>query len=288
MNFQVTAVNQRPLNVMILNRRPLNSGGCGDLEIGQRSDNGAWVVIKYLREFRSPDARKRFLREVRVLLRRYRGLIQLLWWDTDAERPYYIMPYLPGGSLTRHCGKLLQAQLHAVALDLALTLADIHGKFDAHGDVKPDNILVSNEGRLQVADPLGNGINCSVIFAQNHGGTPGYWAPEITANRPISAAGDVYSYGATLYHLLTGKRPQDGERFEISLAGYSISPKIREIILACCQKSPAARPTIVEVLRMLQGESWLDIQAAKQRSNRLLTGLCAAAGLLLLFGAFGE
>src|SRR6185437_12002273 len=155
-------------------------------------------------------------------------------------------------------------------------------------DFKPDNILVSYEGHLQVADPLGNGINCSVIFAQNHGGTPGYWAPEIAANGPISAAGDVYSYGATLYHLLTGKRPQDGERFEISLAGYSTSPRIREIILASCQKTPAARPTIVEVLRILQGESWLEIQVAKQKSDRLLMGLCAAASFLFFFGIFFE
>jgi serine/threonine protein kinase len=198
------------------------------------------------------------------------------------------MPYLAGGSLTKHAGRLADNQLHAVAIDLALSLADIHTKRDAHGDFKPDNILICHEGRLQVADPLGNGINCSVIFAQNHGGTPGYWAPEIATGRPISAAGDVYSYGATLFQLLTGLRPQDGQQFDPILAAYSNSPKIRELIVACCQSNPKARPNMQEVLRMLKGETWVDIQAARLKSENLLTGLCAAAGFLLLVGIFKD
>src|SRR5262249_6060356 len=137
-------------------------------------------------------------------------------------------------------------------------------------------------------DPLGNGINCSVMFAQNHGGTPGYWAPEVAAGAPVSAAGDVYSYGATLYHLLTGQRPSDGQQLDLILARFPNVHKIREIILACCQSNPGARPTMPEVLRMLQGEKWTDIQAARQRDAKLLTGLCAIAALLLLFGFLAD
>jgi|ERR1051326_543437 serine/threonine protein kinase len=273
-------------NVMILNLRPLNGGGNGDIAIGQRNDNGGYVVVKYLREFKSPDARKRFLREVRVLLRKYRGVVQLLWWDTNGERPYYLMPYLAGGSLTTYAGTLSNSQLEAVANDLALTLFDIHAKGDAHGDFKPDNILVCDKGHLQVADPLGNGVNCSVIFGQNHGGTPGYWAPEIAAGNPISSEGDVYSYGATLYHLLTGRRPVDGQQLDVS--GYVNAPKIREIIRVCCQSNPGARAKIQDVFRMLRGEKWVDIQAERQKSETLLTGLCAVGGLLLLFGFLAE
>ena len=265
----------------VVNARLLNAGGNGDVFVGQRSDTGEYVVDKYLREYHSEHARAAFRREVRVLRRNYRGLVRLLASDTEGKHPHYVMPYLPGGCLTIHAGKLSETQLLAVATDLAVILADVHAKLDTHGDVKPDNILISHDGKLQVADPLGSGINCTIVFAQNHGGTPGYWPPEISAGGAVSCPGDVYSYGATLYHLATGKRPQDGQRLDVTLKNYSISPKITETILACCQPTATARPSMQEVLRILRGERWVDIQAAKQRVQGLLTAGCLVAGFFL-------
>ena len=192
--------------------RALHSGGNGDLFIGQRRDTHEYVVVKYLREWHLPHTRRAFAREVRVLGRRLGGLMPLLFADTEAQHPYYVMPYLMGGSLTRYAGTLADSQLQAIATELAGTLANLHAGYDVHGDVKPDNVLVTQEGRLQVADPLGNGSVFTMLFFENHGGTPGYWAPEVRAGGPISYAGDVHSYGATLYELLTGRRPRDGQR----------------------------------------------------------------------------
>ena len=133
-----------------------------------------------------------------------------------------------GGSLTRYAGRLTENQLHAVAADVGRTLAVLHAGYVAHGDIKPDNILVSQDGRLQVADPLGNGVGCTVLFSEHHGGTPGYWAPEVCAGGPISYAAEVYSYGATLYELLTGRKPQDGRRLDPGLEGNAQT--IRQLI----------------------------------------------------------
>lgn len=266
----------------VVNQRPLNAGGNGDIYIGQRSDDGAHVVIKWLREYKSPEARKCFLREIRVLLREYRGLVRLLDWDAEGEHPYYVMPYLSGGSLAGYAGRLSGSQLQAVATDLALTLADVHAKFDVHGDIKPDNILVSGDGYLQVADPLGNGITCTVVFAHNHGGTPGYWAPEIAAGAEVSAAGDVFSYGRTLYHLATGQRPKDGQRLEFGLQTNSIPQNVKDAIAACCVLNPAARPNTQEVLRILRGEKWADIQAAHARVDGLVKAACVVGGSFLV------
>jgi eukaryotic-like serine/threonine-protein kinase len=268
--------------IQIVNARPLNAGGNGDLFRGQRNDTGEYVVIKYLREYNSPHARRSFRREIRVLRREYRGVVRLLAADTECERPYYVMPYLSGGSLATYAGRLSESQLVAVAIYLALTLADVHARFDAHGDIKPDNILVSDDGQLHVADPLGNGINCTIVFAQNHGGTPGYWPPEISAGGAVSSAGDVYSYGATLYHLATGQRPPDGERLDPSSKTRSIPPKIRETVAACCQHNPCSRPNMQEVLRILRGENWMDIQAAKQRAQGIFKAACIIGGLCFL------
>jgi serine/threonine protein kinase len=167
------------MSAQVLDLRPLNSGGNADVYIGRRSDNGEQVVVKYLRDHNLPHARKAFLREVRILAQGRRGLVPLLSQDMNAERPYYVMPYLKGGSLTRHAGRLAANQLHAVATEVGLAVADLHAHGVAHGDIKPDNILIADDGHLRVADPLGNGIGCTVLFSQHHGGTPGYWAPEV-------------------------------------------------------------------------------------------------------------
>jgi eukaryotic-like serine/threonine-protein kinase len=266
--------------VMIVSR--LHSGGNGDLFIGWRSDTGEFVVVKYLREFAAPYARRAFAREVRVLGRKLQGLIPLLFANTAAERPYYVMPYLKGGALMRYAGRLTDDQLLTIARELARTLANIHATYEVHGDVKPDNVLVTQDGRLQVADPLGNGTVFTMLLSENHGGTPGYWAPEIGAGGSISRAGDVYSYGATLYELLTGQKPRDGQRLDPSSGGHLGAPKIPQIIAACCQADPHRRPSMQEVLRMLRGEEWADIEATRKQRQQLL-GACVIAGLVVLY-----
>src|ERR1700692_1551399 len=93
--------------------QPLASGGNGDLYIGRRLDDGQLVVVKYLREYQNINARKAFLREIRVLARKLPGLIQLLAANVNAEVPYYVMPYLTGGSLEPYAGQLTEDQLIA-------------------------------------------------------------------------------------------------------------------------------------------------------------------------------
>lgn len=270
------------MGCLVLNLRPLGAGGNGDLFLGQRSDNGEYVVVKYLRECHLPHARKAFAREVRILGRQLRGLVPLLSSDMASGRPYYVMPYLPGGPLTQYAGRLLEGQLHAVAMEIATTLTTLHAANIAHGDIKPDNILVTHDGHLQVADPLGNGVGCTVLFSQNRGGTPGYWAPEVRLGTPISCLGDVYSYGASLYQLLTGRKPTDGQTFDPVSEGYVNAPNIAEIIVACCGDVPAARPTMQEVIRILKGERWADIQTERKKRQEQVGTLCFLCALAVL------
>ena len=269
----------------IVNLRPLHSGGNGDVFIGQRTDNGDQVVVKYLREHRMMYARKAFAREARFLARGFRGLIPLLSWDMNAERPYYVMPYLNGGPLSQYAGRLRADQIQAVAIELARTLSNLHAAYEVHGDFKPDNVLLKPDGQLKVADPLGNGTIFTVLFSQNHGGTPGYWAPEVGAGGSISYPGDVYSYGATLYELVTGQRPRDGQRLDPGAEGYHRAPKIWEIIAACCQIDPGARPTMQEVLRMLRGERWASILATRLQREELAAACVIGCIVFVLLGA---
>jgi eukaryotic-like serine/threonine-protein kinase len=261
--------------------RLLASGGSADVHLGQRSDTGEHVVVKYLREWHLPHARKGFEREVHILRHNLPGMIPMLFADTAAQQPRYVMPYHPGGSVTRYAGRLSEPQLLALATQTARALATLHGRRIFHGDFKPDNILVTQQGTLQLADPLGNGIGCTFLFSQNRGGTPGYWAPEIRAGRPISQSGDAYSYGAALYHLSTGRKPQDGERLDLLVRHQVMVPKIREIITACCQPNPAARPSMEDVLRLLAGASWPELQAVHQQQR--VGALFALGAVALVF-----
>lgn len=270
------------MNFEVFNLRQLDSGAYGDVFVGQRNDTGECVVQKILRDWHLQHAIEGFKREIGVLARGLPGLVPLLAWDLTARPPFYIMPYLAGGALTQYTRRLSVEQIQNIAAELAHTLASLHAALEAHGDVKPDNILVTQDGRLQVADPLGNGTLFTMLFSGNRGGTPGYWAPEVRNGRSISRAGDVYSYGATLHHLLTGRKPEDGQRLFLSPQDQARAPKLCEIIKACCQIEPNSRPTMQDVLRMLQGLPWANIQAERKQRQELATAVCAIGVLVFL------
>jgi serine/threonine protein kinase len=273
------------MNFRVLNLRTFRSGGNGDLYVGRRSDTSESVVVKFLREAHLPHYRKAFAREVRLLTRRLPGIVPVLGWNTAADRPFYVMPYLKGGSLSKYAGNLTETQLQAVATDLARTLANLHAANDIHGDFKPDNILVTEQGQLQVADPLGNGTLFTILFAENRGGTPGYMAPEIATGGSISHTGDVYSYGATLYHLLTGRTPGEGQRLDPMSEGFRNAPNICDIVAVCCHIDPNARPSMQDVLRILSGTPWAQIQAERRQWQGIVTFGCVIGFFVFLGSA---
>src|SRR5712692_4302496 len=94
--------------------RPLASGGNADVQLGQRSDTRAYVVVKYLREWHLDHARKGFAREVRILDKNLPGMVPILFSDVKAERTYDVMPELAGGPLTGHPARLSDQPLPAV------------------------------------------------------------------------------------------------------------------------------------------------------------------------------
>lgn len=256
--------------------RQLDSGGYGDLWLARRRDTGDLIVVKYLRESQNLEAWKAFQREIRILQRNLPGLVRLLGVNSDPNsKPFYVMEYLAGGQMTQWAGRLTAQQLRHLALEVAQALAHLHAAGISHGDVKPQNMLLARDGHWQVADPLGNGWGCTVLFSENRGGTPGYWAPEVKDGSPISPAGDVFSLGATIYHVATGVAPRDGDRLGELIQLYELPSRIKNAVVACCASVAGNRPKIGDVIRILHGESWAAIQEAKSE---------AAAGWLWLGG----
>lgn len=161
-------------------------------------------------------------------------------------RPVIVMQYHDQGSLRRWIGSPRLLADHALDLRLAMQICDgfahmkRHGVV-AHGDLKPDNILMWNREVAAVTD---FGLARS-RRDRSKGGTPAYMAPEIAAGGDIDETSDIYSFGCTLYEMLIGSclRPLAPEPID------GISASLEELISACTAKGRQRRPEGFEVIR---------------------------------------
>lgn len=241
--------------------RPLDSGGRGDVHLYYFRTKNLQVAVKFLRESHLRHQKRAFFREIDMLAKQLPGMVKLIDFNKLANPPYYVMEYLGGGTLTQYAGRLAEDHLLTLARGLANVLATFHSKCGPHGDYKPDNIFAAQDGKLKLGDPAGNGFGFSVLLAPARGGTPGYWAPQIQNNGTVSPQADVFSFGATLYHLVTGRRPVDGQQLDPLANGFMCPSRLREVILLCTRTDPKTRPTMQHVVRFLDGESWASIRA---------------------------
>jgi len=272
--------------VEVINLRPYGTGGRGDVFLGNLRSDGTPVIAKFVRDAHLPQVRRVFLREIDIMSMQIEGMVRFIAANKTAERPFYVMEYLPGGTLARYAGCLAEPQLHAVSMWLAKTLAGFHFKAGAHGDLKPLNIFVTQDGHLRLGDPLGNGFGLSVLFSPDKGGTEGYRAPEVIMGATPSVRSDAYSFGATFYHLVTARAPVDGQNLDPAAHGFVCPEWLRQIITLSSQPDPDSRPTMNEIVRAIQGESWTSIYTQRQKDAALrgivVLGL-ATVGLAALF-----
>jgi serine/threonine protein kinase len=242
-----------------INLRPLSGtddGGFGVLQLADRSDGGAPVVVKFVRDAEDAGARQYLAREHRILsLRLHPRLVPVLGGEPNAPRPYYIMPYYRRGSLLRWAGRLRHDQLRLATREICEAVEALHNADIIHGDVKPHNVMVGDDNHLYVGDPLGNGSGCTVTpTAKNRGGTPAYMSPEIAAGGPMSKKADVFAIGATLSHLVTGVIPEQGMTFDLRASGYVVPDDLHAIVCAATRTNPILRPTISQLLAALNGQ----------------------------------
>jgi len=191
--------------------RELGRGGMATVYLAHDEELGRRVAVKVLPERLADDDsfRARFLREARLAGRLSHPNVVRVYDAGEADgRPFIVMEYVPGRSLA-DSGRLPAARVAELGMQACAGLQHAHDAGLVHRDVKPANLLVREDGVLKIAD-FGIARAAESTRHTQAGtllGTARYLAPEQIAGEDATSASDVYSLGAVLYELLTGRPP---------------------------------------------------------------------------------
>ncbi|HSK76758.1 MAG TPA: serine/threonine-protein kinase, partial [Thermoanaerobaculia bacterium] len=197
--------------------RPLGGGGMGEVFLVYDPRLDRQVAIKRIRAGSAPgsEPRVRFLREARVAAAlSHPALVQVFDLLSEDGLDHIVMEYVPGSTLRQALadGPFSLADGLAVALPVAQGLAYAHERGVVHRDLKTENVLLSPDGRVKIADfgiarLLGEGEGETLTQAGMVLGTWRVMSPEQVCGDPVDARTDLFSFGVLLTELFTGKSP---------------------------------------------------------------------------------
>ncbi|MGB8852783.1 MAG: serine/threonine-protein kinase [Pirellulales bacterium] len=199
--------------------RRLGSGGMADVYLGEQVSLGRHVAIKVLRPetLRHPGAVQRFEQEARAAAALVHGNIVQIHEVACIDGIHMLVEeYVAGPSLKTWLqgrGPLDTAQALTVLAQVGSALARAADRGVVHRDIKPENLLVTRAGEVKVADFGLARIASENLELTQTGmtiGTPLYMSPEQGEGHAVDIRSDLYSLGATAYHLLAGRPPYSG------------------------------------------------------------------------------
>jgi hypothetical protein len=260
----------------------LGSGGMGVVFRAEDQTLGREVALKRLRAGRmDAAAAERFRREARVLAQlKHPGVVEVYDLAEGQGGLWMAMELVEGGALDAliaERGRLPLDRAAALGATLAETLAHAHDQDVVHRDFKPGNVLLTNGGEPKITD-FGlaklqqEGAKLTQLGAVL--GSPGYMSPEQASGSGVDHRTDVYALGVTIFEMLTGRCPFEGDTAQVLAAhitqappaiadlGVEIPPEIDALLRRMLAKSPDERPE--------------DLRAVAAELRQLAAGVVAA------------
>lgn len=193
--------------------RSLGKGGYATVHLYRQDSVGRQVAVKVLDDVDPELTARRPIAEVKAMARfdGQQHIVQIIDARTAADgRRIMIMPYYEGGDLltrVKERGPLPVAEVLRIGVQIADALATVHADNYVHCDVKPANILIGERGGYHLSD-FGIASPRTATRSSEEYGVSIPWSPrEVLAGAPATVQSDLYSLGATLWHLLMGRSP---------------------------------------------------------------------------------
>lgn len=263
-------------------RESVGRGGMGEVFLARQESLGREVAVKILRAD-LPGAGwlpERFEHEARTMAALHHPNVVTVHDCVHLAdgRVAIVMELISGGSLRARLAEAPEGLPLPQALKWAREIAEglraAHGAGLVHRDVKPDNVLIDDAGTARVSD---FGLSFSGDLARTRytqtgaaAGTPGYMPPEIWNRGTADVRSDVFSYGAMLYEMLTGRLPQ-GSFPPARALRPDISAELNDAIVSALRPDPAQRPQ--DMAAMLRA---LSAQPSRFTRRRVIAGVSAA------------
>jgi serine/threonine protein kinase len=244
--------------------RPLGKGGMGQVYEGEETDSGRRVAVKILgRGIGDDEERGRFLREGQLAASLSHPNCVYIFGTSEVQGfPVITMELAPAGTLKElvvpgtpmPMAKAVDAILQVIAgLEAAAAIGILHR------DIKPSNCFVDRDGRVMVGD---FGLSMTTLARDEKAltiagtilGTPGFASPEQLGGGKLDLRSDIYSVGATIYYLLTGKAPFDDPNImtmltrvateqapQLTATRPDLPGRLGSVVAKCLAKKPADR-----------------------------------------------
>lgn len=238
----------------------VGSGGMSDVYKAKCHKLNRFVAIKVLKQEYSED--KNFVAKFRVEAQSAAGLshpniVSIYDVGEDSGLYYIVMELVEGITLKNYIekkGRLEAKEAVSIAIQVAQGIQTAHSHHIIHRDIKPQNIIISKEGKVKVTDFGIARASSAQTISSNAMGSVHYISPEQARGNYSDERSDIYSLGVSLYEMITGQVPFDGDT-TVSVALQHIqseipSPKemvpdlpisVEKIIYKCTQKKPERR-----------------------------------------------
>src|ERR1035441_5937665 len=248
----------------------IGAGGMGEVYRAHDHRLGRDVAVKIIPPSFASDASRvhRFEQEARAAAAlNHPNILAVYDIGTHDECPYIVSELLKGQSLGERLrgGPLPIRKVVDYALQIARGLVAAHDRGIVHRDLKPDNIFITNDGRVKILDfglakltrPEAGIDDQTKTMQSDPGtvlGTVGYMSPEQVRGKETDARSDLFSFGAVLYEMISGKRAFKGDSSadvlsailkeeppDVTEANQNVSPALDRVVRHCLEKNPAER-----------------------------------------------